>query len=233
MIKTEEKYIKKIEKALQNFTNLENAAKQKKYMKNRFDFFGLKAPIRRKATRELMKKKQRPDYKAVRIIVRKLWQKPEREYQYFAIELLERYKKQFKKDIMELFESMITNKSWWDTVDIIAKKLVGEYFRLFPKQRGRYIEKWINSDNIWLQRTSLLFQLGYKKNTDSDLLFDIIEQLKTIDEFFIQKAIGWALREYSKVNPELVVSYMENHKLSTLSRKEGLKIINKLDKSQK
>ena len=122
---------------------------------------------------------------------------------------------------------MITHKSWWDTIDRIAKKLVGEYFKVFPDKVDPYIEKWLESDNIWLQRTCLLFQLGYKEETDVDLLFKLVEELSEIDEFFIQKAIGWALREYSKIDPEVIRNFITSHDLSSLATREGLKIINK------
>jgi len=110
---------------------------------------------------------------------------------------------------------------------MIAKKLVGEYFKIFPNERDKNIEEWLNSDNLWLQRTTLLFQLSYKQKTDVKLLFILIKRLKSIDEFFIQKAIGWSLREYSKVNPNVVEKFIKDNNLSKLSSKEGLKIINK------
>ena len=112
---------------------------------------------------------------------------------------------------------------------MIAKKLVGEYFLLFPDKRDFFIQKWLQSQNIWLQRSTLLFQLGYKKSTDSHLLFDLIIRLKEIDAFFIQKAIGWSLREYSKSNPDQVMQFIKKHDLSALSRKEGMKYLRKLD----
>ncbi|SJZ82805.1 DNA alkylation repair protein [Selenihalanaerobacter shriftii] len=220
-------YIEKITKAYEKQANSEYAPKMEQYMRNKFDFFGIKAQERRKATREFMRKDNRPSYNEVDIVVKKLWNLSEREYQYFANELLERYEKEFTKEIVNLFEYMITHKSWWDTIDRISKKLVGNYFKLFPKERDKYIKKWVDSDNIWLQRTTLLFQLSYKENTDVELLFDLIKQLKEIDEFFIQKAIGWSLREYSKIEPRIVRQFISKNSLSSLSRREGLKVIKK------
>lgn len=223
----QEKYIGKATEAFRKKADPENAENMKKYMRNKFKFFGIKAKPRREATREFMKKTNCPDYENINGIIKKLWQLPEREYQYFAAELIERYEKEFTPDIINLFEYMITNKSWWDTVDRIAKKPVGTYFKLFPEKRDKYIEKWLMSDNIWLQRTTLLFQLAYKETTDVKLLFYLIEQLKDLDEFFIQKAIGWSLREYSRIEPETVREFIKGHKLSSLSRREGLKVIRK------
>jgi 3-methyladenine DNA glycosylase AlkD len=220
-----DKYIENITKAYVEKANLEYAPKIEQYMRNKFEFFGIKAQARRQATRKFMRKNNRPSYDEVDIVVKKLWNLPEREYQYFAMELLERYKNKFTKEIIKLFEYMITHKSWWDTIDRISKKLVGEYFKFFPDERDYYMESWVGSGNIWLQRTTLLFQLAYKEDTDIQLLFTLIKQLKDIDEFFIQKAIGWSLREYSKIEPGTVKQFINENELSSLSEREGLKVI--------
>lgn len=222
-------YIAEISQVLKEKSNSKYAKKQKNYMKGNFDFFGIKAQPRRKATRVFMRKAERPDLNDIFDVVKKLWKLPKREYQYFGMELLEKYKKEFDKDIIPLFEYMITNKSWWDTVDFISKKLVGEFFKLFPELRDKYISKWMDSGDIWLQRTCLLFQLGYKENTDLKLLFDLVERLKEKDEFFIQKAIGWSLREYSKIEPKKIEKFIQEQSLSALSKREGLKWIKKRD----
>ncbi|NOY76887.1 MAG: DNA alkylation repair protein, partial [Calditrichaeota bacterium] len=159
-------------------------------------------------------------------IVKILWEKPEREYQYFAQELTEKYNKQFDKNDIKLFEFMITHKSWWDTVDFIAPKLVGEYFKIYPDQRNTNIEKWIASDNIWLQRTSILFQLNYENELDTEFLAYIINSLLGSKEFFINKAIGWILRQYSKVNSNWVIEFTKHTQLDKLSYKEALRLIN-------
>ncbi len=218
-------YIKKIKNDLERKRNSEYAKKMEQYMRDQFKFLGIKADERRKVTKKYKKKKNRPEYKELEDIIKKLWQLSEREYQYFAIELLEKYKKEFTEEIFSLFEYIIINKSWWDTVDRISKNLVGEYFKKFPEKKKEYIEKWINSNNIWLQRSTLLFQLAYKENTDKELLFKLIKKLKNKDEFFIQKAIGWALREYSKSNKEVVKKFINNNDLSSLATREGSKYI--------
>jgi len=158
-------------------------------------------------------------------IIKALWLKPEREYQYFAQELAQKYAKQIEKKDIELLEFMITNKSWWDTVDMIAVKLVGEYLKEYPGHRNKIIAKWIISGNKWLQRTAILFQLQYKKDMDTELLSVIIDKLKSTDEFFINKAIGWILRQYCRTNPEWVIEYVENTELDKLSKKEAVRLI--------
>lgn len=216
-------YLSKISQAFEKIADPEIAKNQKNYMRNKFDFFGIQATPRRKATRKFMRKENRPSYEELETVVKELWQKEEREYQYFAAELVEKYKKDFTEDIIELFEYMITHKSWWDTVDQMAKNLVGPYFKKFPEKKDEYIEKWIQLDNIWLQRSCILFQLAYKEDTDVKLLFDIINRLKDIDEFFIQKAIGWALRQYARIEPKVIKNFVKNNELSSLSEREALK----------
>ncbi len=206
-------------------SNSEIASKQKAYMRNKFDFFGLQFPIRRKIQRPFMLKANLPSKNNLSTIIKSLWLKSEREYQYFAQELTEKYAKQFDKKDIELFEFMIIHKSWWDTIDFIAVKLVGVYLKIYPEQIKPYIEKWLNSNNIWLQRTAILFQLNYKNELDTELLTYIINSLVGSNEFFINKAIGWILRQYSKTNPDWVINFVAQNQLSKLSRYEALRLI--------
>ena len=108
-------------------------------------------------------------------------------------------------------------------MDGIASWLVGEHFKRFPKLIKPYTEKWMKSGNMWLQRTVILFQLGYKDKTDVKLLFKNIKKCMDSKEFFIRKAIGWALREYSKTNAQAVINFVENNELAPLSKREALK----------
>lgn len=118
---------------------------------------------------------------------------------------------------------MIVEKSWWDTIDFIAVNLVGPYFKQYPDQIPTVTQGWMASQNIWLQRTCILFQLKYKNNVDLVLLDGFIQQLKDSREFFIRKAIGWMLREYSKTDADFVIQYLKDNKLSGLSEREALK----------
>lgn len=218
-------YIDQIRSSLASRADPEQAEGMSAYMRDQFSFYGLQAAARRKTLRKYMRLENRPDYEKLEIAVKKLWQLPEREFQYFAQELILKYQKEYTEEIINLFEYMLTNKSWWDTVDHIAKKLVGEYFKLFPQKRDEKIKEWLASDNIWLQRTSLLFQLGYKKEIDAQFLFDVIDKLKDVDEFFIQKAIGWSLRAYSKTEPTAVIKFVKSQNLSALAEREALKVV--------
>jgi len=122
-------------------------------------------------------------------------------------------------------EQLIVQKSWWDTVDGLASWIIGTYFQLYPQTVVGVTEKWMNSGNMWLQRTSLIFQLKYKKNTDTQLLSNYILRLADRKEFFIRKAIGWVLREYSKTNKQWVKNFIQTNKLSALSYREASKYV--------
>jgi len=126
---------------------------------------------------------------------------------------------------MSLFEYMVTHKSWWDTIDFIAVKLMGAYFKMYPEEIEVYIEKWLKSNNIWLQRCALLFQLKYKEGLDTNLLKYVINSLLGSKEFFINKAIGWVLREYSRTNPKWVREFVDKTELNPLSRREALRLM--------
>ncbi|TVR86129.1 MAG: hypothetical protein EA411_11310 [Saprospirales bacterium] len=120
---------------------------------------------------------------------------------------------------------MVTQKSWWDTVDFIASKIAGHYFIKFPDERLAAVEKWIAGENIWLIRTALLFQLHYKEDTDTHLLSKVIKSQIGSDEFFINKAIGWILRNYRRVNPNWVKAFTDQTNLHPLGRSEGLRLL--------
>ena len=201
------------------------AINQEAYLQNQFELYGLPTPLRKEIQKPFLLKENLPNKKELPHIITELWSKPQREFQYFAIDLNRKYLKKIEFQDIELFELMITNKSWWDTVDLIATNLVGAYFKLFPEQIIPVTKKWMNSDNMWLQRTCLIFQLKYKEEIDTDLLTDYILQLKDTKEFFINKAIGWILREYTRKNPEWVIDFVNKHELSNLSKREALKLI--------
>lgn len=207
--------------------NPEIAVQMKQYMRNQFDFFGIKSPERKEIYMEFKK-----DHGLIPVdhkmeIVQWCWEAPQREYQMFAMSFLGKSVTRESIEILSLYEYMIVTKSWWDTVDYIASNLVGAYFAKFPNKIEQTTKKWMESDNIWLQRTCLLFQLKYRSNLNTNLLHAFIVQLNGSKEFFIQKAIGWILREYSKTNPEFVVNYVAKNELAPLSKREALLWMNK------
>jgi 3-methyladenine DNA glycosylase AlkD len=218
-------YIESLRALLQPAGDASIAEKQKKYMRSKFEFAGLPSPLLQKVMRHFLAEHGMPPPESLGEIIRELWDQPEREFQYAGMQLLDKMKKEFGASHLGLLEFMITQKSWWDTIDFIAANLVGTHLQRFPTLKTSAIESWMASQNIWLQRTALIFQLKYKHDTDTELLFDLIERLSGSDEFFIRKAIGWALREYSKTNPMAVIKFANSHQLKPLSRKEALRRI--------
>ena len=223
----DKRYIECLAAQFRRNSDPETALGQKAYMRNKFEFYGIKSSERRELLKSFLKKESLPPKEDLGEKVQRLWEMSEREYQYFAQELFFKYKKKLQAEDMICLEYMITHRSWWDTDDFIAVKLVGEYFKWFPEGRGDYTRKWIASGNIWLQRTAILFQLKYKEKTDTALLASTIYALLNSREFFINKAIGWVLREYSKTDPKWVVDLVENTELNRLSRMEALRLVRK------
>ena len=205
------------------------AIRMKQYMKDQYAYFGIPSPLRREILRDFLKTNGLPKENDLEEITKDCWNQPEREYQYFIMEVLGKMAKKADPSSIELYEYISVHKSWWDTIDYIASNLVGVHFQKYPDQINPRTEIWMISGNMWLQRVSLLFQLKYKSKTDVDLMTRYIERLFGSKEFFINKAIGWILREYSKTNPEWVVNYVHENKsrLAGLSYREALKWLDK------
>lgn len=218
-------YIPTLLKEFKRNANNNIAIEQSAYMRHQFKFFGIKTTERRALQQAFLANEMLPDKKELGGIISALWKQPQRECQYFAQELAFKYLKQIEKQDIELYEYMVVNQSWWDTVDFIATKLMGAYFKKFPEQRAIYVKKWLTSGNVWLQRCAILFQLKYKEETDTTLLSKTINALLGSKEFFINKAIGWILREYSRTNPEWVITFAKNTALNSLSKREALRLM--------
>lgn len=219
-------FIESLETAFQKNSHPENAFAMAKYMRNHFSFFGIKTEDRRQLFKTIWKENQQEVSENARAIALELFNKKERELQYCAIEILiKELKRNYGKEDIQLIERLIITKSWWDSVDTVAKNILGDYLLEHPLETEKVIERFSNSDNIWLNRSAILFQLGYKQKTNFDLLKSECAKHKNSNEFFIQKAIGWALREYAKTNPEAVRYFVVNNNLKPLSKKEALKNI--------
>ena len=149
---------------------------------------------------------------------------PEREFQYLALSYLSRKWRYIKSEDFGKLEIITYEKPWWDSVDS-AITYIGHLVKKYPELINEYIYKWMESDNLWQIRWSILFQLKFKKDTDLKILTDAIERNCNTKEFFINKAIGWSLREYAKTDPSWVESYVFGHELSNLSVREALKHI--------
>lgn len=219
--------IQQLESAFERNRNNGEAEGMARYMKNRFTYFGIKKPKRaeiQKAWFLTFSKDFSPEEK--RELVLELWQKVEREFHYVAIDFISKWKdSELRIEDVSFLEFLLTNQSWWDSVDNIASNFLGRYLQLFPDQRDSVISSWRKSDNMWLRRSCLIFQLRYKSATNFTLLKGLILELKHEKEFFIQKAIGWSLREYAKTNPESVRNFVVESGIQGLAKREALKHI--------
>ncbi|MGG1633060.1 DNA alkylation repair protein [Paenibacillus sp. NRS-1760] len=214
-----------LEAKFREHANPETAQPMEAYMRGQFIFLGLKTPERTQLLREFWKQNEKPKGEELLQTAEQLWQLNEREFHYVAMGLMERYSKEAEPSHIDRLERWVTTHSWWDTVDFLAAHLVGSQLSKYPELTAKYTERWIDSDQMWLRRTALLFQLRYKHDTDTDRLFDYIRRTKDESEFFIRKAIGWALREYAKTDAACVHRFVEETPLSPLSKKEALKHI--------
>jgi len=216
-------YVASLKALFEQHADPAQAAPMKKYMRDQFEYLGIKTPKNTTLQKEFYKENGLPKLAELDEILRDLWALPEREFQYVGMGLLGKFEKQLPAEFIDTVEYLIMTKSWWDTVDAIASHTVGTHFKRFPKVREKYLKKWRKSRNIWLRRTAILFQLGYKQETDFGLLTDIISENLGSDEFFINKAIGWALRQYAYTDTRAVKKFVNSTTLHPLSRREAMK----------
>lgn len=218
--------IKELDFLLQQEADEKAAQKQKAYLRNLFPFLGIPKPKHRELLRLFFKKVQIQTENELIAILHELWQKEEREYQYSALDIAKKYHKLWTPNIFATFEMMIRQKSWWDTVDDIASNLTG---LLLQKETSliQNMDKWIEDPCLWIRRTALIYQLKWKKKTDEIRLFSYCEKTMEEKDFFMRKAIGWALREHSKTHPQSVDSFIKKNRqaLSPLSFKEASRIL--------
>lgn len=200
-----------------------NAAAVQAYMKDIAPFFGLLTKDRRSIMKAHLSEYGAPKLEDLPAIVRSAYTCKEREMHYVAMDLMVKYAKKLTPDHMPLLEELITTHSWWDTVDALAVNVVGVILRKHPRSIKEWNKRWVTSGNMWLNRTALLFQLKWKEDTDKELLFANIVRHADHKDFFIRKAIGWALRSYAETEPEAVKAFVASHELFPLSRREALR----------
>lgn len=213
-----------LENLFEGAKNDQNAIGMANYMKNNFQFLGIKKEKRTQLLNEALQLYQEEIKKNYLSIALSLFEKNYREYHYCAIEIIIKFhKKKYQVSDIIWIETIITNSSWWDSVDSIAKNILGAYLLTFPDEKKVILTNFMSSNAMWLQRSAILFQLGYKEKTDGLLLKEICLNFKDSKEFFIQKAIGWSLREYAKYNPKFVYDFVTTEALKPLSKREALK----------
>jgi 3-methyladenine DNA glycosylase AlkD len=201
------------------------AERMKAYMRNLFDFYGLQKDKRAVLASPFLNALVNSSEESIDEVVKFLWKQPQRECQYVAMEYIFKMHKKWTPATLSLFEFMIAEKSWWDTVDFIASSLVGKLLEKYPELILSSVERWDADKSFWFHRTTMIFQLKYAAKTDQYLLFAQCEKYVHSKEFFIQKALGWSLRQYSKFNPEAVRKFVQDHHLSTVSLREAKKYL--------
>jgi len=215
---------------LASHADAERAVAMSAYMRDQFPFFGVDAPTRKRLEAEFVRSVLH--YADPFSVAMELWTHPQRECQYVAVDLLRRCLAGKRlPDIqpvrsLEVLEFLITHASWWDTVDSLAPNTG---YPLLTRFEGMDLaataRRWIEHDNLWLQRSAILLQLKAKDRTNVDLLFELILRRSEEPEFFLRKGAGWALREYSKTDPAAVRSFLDRNRerLSPLTLREASK----------
>lgn len=208
---------------LEQFRDNNQAEKMSAYMQNKFKFLGIPKPKLKEIIKPYLKESQKYDFDWEFVNI--CWMNDYREVQYIAINYLSMNSKKFTDNDLPKLKNLIVNKSWWETVDSIDA-MIGSIVL-----KNKYLEntmvEWSASDNVWLKRVAIDFQQEYKEKTNTELLEKIICNNLGSDEFFINKAIGWSLRDYSKINPAWVKDFLAKYKdkLATLSIKEASKYL--------
>ena len=218
--------IEALEILFENNRDLSQAQWQKAYMRHQFAFYGISKPVRARLEKEIFAQYCLDTEQKRIAIIMLLWEKEQREFQYAACRLAYYSRQSATPNLLRVYEHMLRTKSWWDTVDEIAIHLVGSLVYKH-KELVPILDQWVTHDCLWMRRTALLYQIRWKEQTDEQRLFAYCKTLAHEKEFFIRKAIGWALREYSKIKPEAVARFINTHRtlLSNISIKEGSKYL--------
>ena len=204
--------------------NPKEAQKQNAYLKDKFIHFGLKTPVRREITKPITVALKSHSVKEAVVLAKLCFQEEEREFHQLGVDIMIRYCKKLPKGSISVIRELIQTNSWWDTVDMLAAKVLGMYLMNFPEERAK-MDEWIKDEDMWIRRSAILYQLKYKEHLEEDRLFRYCKLCMHEKEFFIRKAIGWVLREYAKTNRNAVVQFVEKYdkELSNLSKKEALR----------
>lgn len=210
---------------LVNHQNPALATSMAAYMKGNFSFLGVPKPTRAELQRRHWP--NRPKKSAAIAAIHELWNTPFREAQYLALDLLKAESKYWTpEEALPALETWITTHSWWDSVDALAVHGVGVLLKRRPEAVWPVVQAWIYSENLWLNRTAMIAQLGFRTETHTEWLDEALSAHTASKEFFHRKAIGWALRDYGKTNPKWVRQWVDSHpELSGLSRREALRLL--------
>lgn len=228
-MKTTKELISFTQTALAAVADAEAAPQMAAYMKTSMPFYGVKKPARVPIVRAIKQQFRPGSRKAYTAAVRGLWRLPHREEKYIALAVARMFPSFIDSESFGLYEQLIREGAWWDLVDEVATQLVGRVLLAERPTIKPIMDAWIDDDDMWIRRTAIISQIKHKQQTDYRSLFRYCRERAYEKEFFIRKAIGWALREYSKTAPERVRAFVDKYedKLSGLSYREAVRILNK------
>ena len=206
--------------------NKANQEPMANYMKNHFIFLGVKSEERKKQSKELIRDSKKLPQEELFELITSLYNREEREYQYVAIDICCANVKRMSWEELRKYAYLVEEKAWWDSVDAWRKNF-GLLIKYQPNVKQDVFNYFYQHENSWMRRVSITLQLMEKDNTDVELLAKAIRYDLETNEFFIQKAIGWSLRQYSKMSPEWVLNFIKENELTPFAEKEALKTINK------
>jgi 3-methyladenine DNA glycosylase AlkD len=220
--------VRALRSALRDHADPAKAPIMQSYMKSSMPYLGIQTPVHRRVCREVFRLHPLDSFETWRDTVLTLWRDARyREERYAAIALAgyQPYRDFRTLRALPLYKEMITTGAWWDYVDAIATRQLCDLLRKSPDRMAETLREWAIDDDMWLRRSSIIVQLNFKSGTNLTLLYDCIRPSLGRPEFFLRKAIGWALRQYARTNPNEVLQYVRDHQnqLSPLSRREALK----------
>jgi 3-methyladenine DNA glycosylase AlkD len=220
--------LQKLRKTLIEVADISKAPAMRAYMKSTMPYHGVPAPVLRKTFREVFGRLSFGSAEDWQSFVLYIWRNAKfREERYAALALCElRCVHDFQTlDAVPMYEELIVTGAWWDYVDVLASHCLGELLRRHPREMSKKMKEWSRSDSLWKRRSAILCQLQFKKDTDLKLLYACIAPSMDSTEFFLRKAIGWALRQYAWTDPVEIHRYVREHDaaLSPLSKREALK----------
>ena len=223
---TPKQFVHAVEHALIPLADEAKAQGMKAYLLNQFEFLGLAAPVRRAAVKEIGKVKWQTTADLL-AAAELLWHKPEREYRYIVVDLLRQHSDQLSVNELPALQALLLQDAWWETVDGLSA-VIADVMHVAVQQKPNAavtMDVWLKHPSHWVRRSAMLHQLGWRLDTDTTRLFGYAAQLADEKEFFIRKAIGWALRDYARWNPQAVTEFLVQHRarLSGLTVREAAK----------
>jgi 3-methyladenine DNA glycosylase AlkD len=223
---TSPQFVRAVRQTLTPLADASQAVKMSAYLLDQFEFLGLQAPVRRQAVKAIGK----VQWQSTRDLLSAadlLWQEPQREYRYTAVDLLRQHSAVLTVNDLPALQALMLRDPWWETVDGLSA-VIAEVLHAAVAQKpkaAKVMDAWLKHPSHWVRRSAMLHQLGWRLDTDTTRLFGYAQQLTGEKEFFIRKAVGWALRDYARWNPQAVTDFLLQHRtdLSALTLREAAK----------